>query len=196
MTYMARTERRAAILDAAIAVMLRDGLAAMTTRAVAAELGASNGIIHHHFSSAGDLRRDAFARYLETELAEFDRRLPDLEPMAALRLMLEDFAPNAPDQRMRLWAEAWGEAQRDQGFAGVYAAAFRDWHERLVRIIAAGVAAGACRKPQDEAVTAWRILALALGLSTMGSLSAELIDLAAGRRALNDAIELELAPSA
>ena len=50
MARMSPDERRQAIVDAALAVALRKGLAATTVRDVAAEMGTSSGLIHHYSS--------------------------------------------------------------------------------------------------------------------------------------------------
>jgi len=51
MARMSPDERRAAILDAALTVMQRRGIAATTVRDVAAEMGTSSGLVHHYYAS-------------------------------------------------------------------------------------------------------------------------------------------------
>ncbi|MGY1805534.1 TetR/AcrR family transcriptional regulator [Blastococcus sp. SYSU D00922] len=50
-------ERRAALVDAALRVMARDGLAAGTTRAIVAEAGMSLASFHYAFTSRDELLR-------------------------------------------------------------------------------------------------------------------------------------------
>ncbi|WP_170181758.1 TetR family transcriptional regulator C-terminal domain-containing protein [Phreatobacter stygius] len=191
MAYLSRADRHAAILQAAIAVMLRDGFAQLTTRAVAAELGAANGIIHHHFASARALLRDAFARFYATECAEFDRRCQDLPAAEALRLFLA--APlTDTEKRMRLWVGAWNEAQRDAEFALVYAAALRDSHRRLAELIRTWAAAGEAAAPADAGSVAWRLQAIGLGLACIAATPAGLLTPEACRKLLADAVRSEL----
>jgi len=52
---MTPEQRRAAIVDATVGVMLRRGIAAATVRDVAAEMGTSSGLIHHYFGSMEEL---------------------------------------------------------------------------------------------------------------------------------------------
>jgi TetR/AcrR family transcriptional repressor of bet genes len=47
--------RRAAIIDATLAVMQRKGIAATTVRDVAQEMGTSPGLVHHYFTSMDEL---------------------------------------------------------------------------------------------------------------------------------------------
>ncbi|HZB19723.1 MAG TPA: TetR family transcriptional regulator [Blastococcus sp.] len=58
MTRLSVEERRAALVDAALRVMVRGGLAAGTTRAVVAEAGMSLASFHYAFASRDDLLRE------------------------------------------------------------------------------------------------------------------------------------------
>ncbi|MBN8944231.1 MAG: TetR family transcriptional regulator C-terminal domain-containing protein [Rhizobiales bacterium] len=188
MAYLSRADRRAAILEAAIAVMLRDGFAPLTTRAVAAELHAANGIIHHHFASAQALRREAFAHFYATECTSFDDRCRDLPAAEALRLFLADPLTDT-ERRMRLWVGAWNEAQQDAEFAVVYAAALRDSHRRLAELIGTCAAAGA-RVDADS--VAWRLQAIGLGLACIAATPAGLLTPEACRKLLAETVRGEL----
>ena len=192
MAYLNRQDRRDAILAAAIAVIERDGFAEMTTRAVAAELGAANGIIHHHFASAQALRREAFARFYAAESAAFDQRSAGLAPAAALRLMLADPLDDH-GSRMRFWLGAWNEAQRDGDFAGIYAQAFGDMHRRLAGLIADWQAATRpASRAIDAGAAAWRLLVLGHGLAGLAVTPLALVDAREGQRLFARAVEAEL----
>ena len=49
MARMSPGDRRRAIVDGALKVALRKGLASTTVRDVATEMGTSSGLIHHYF---------------------------------------------------------------------------------------------------------------------------------------------------
>jgi AcrR family transcriptional regulator len=68
---VARPSRRAALLDAAVAVIRRDGARALTLDAVAAEAGVSKGGVLYHFAS----KRALIDGLLERWLDDFDARL-------------------------------------------------------------------------------------------------------------------------
>jgi AcrR family transcriptional regulator len=70
---VARPSRRAALLDAAVAVIRRDGARALTLDAVAAEAGVSKGGVLYHFASKRALIDGLLARWLD----DFDARLGD-----------------------------------------------------------------------------------------------------------------------
>lgn len=56
MGYLHKDERREVILQAAMRVGLEDGFKAMTVRRIATEAKVAAGQVHHHFTSAGDLK--------------------------------------------------------------------------------------------------------------------------------------------
>ena len=62
-------ERREALVEAALRVMGRDGLAAGTTRAVVAEAGMSLASFHYAFSSRDELLAELVRRVVGRELA-------------------------------------------------------------------------------------------------------------------------------
>jgi TetR/AcrR family transcriptional regulator, regulator of biofilm formation and stress response len=62
-------ERRAALVDAALRVMVRGGLAAGTTRAVVAEAGMSLASFHYAFASRDELLRELVRRVVGREFS-------------------------------------------------------------------------------------------------------------------------------
>lgn len=64
MSYLNRDERREVILQAAMRVALAEGFAAMTVRRIASEADVAAGQVHHHFSSAGELKALAFVHLI------------------------------------------------------------------------------------------------------------------------------------
>ena len=68
MSYLNRDERREVILQAAMRVALEEGFTAMTVRRIATEAQVSTGQVHHHFTSAGELKSLAFVQLIRTLL--------------------------------------------------------------------------------------------------------------------------------
>lgn len=58
-------ERRAQLVDAAITVLARDGLAGSTTRRITQEAGLALGAFHYAFASKSDLLRAVIERYAD-----------------------------------------------------------------------------------------------------------------------------------
>jgi AcrR family transcriptional regulator len=69
---MARRSRREELLDAAIAVIRRDGAQRLTLDAVAAEAGASKGGVLYHFGSKRALIDGLLDRWLDDREARLD----------------------------------------------------------------------------------------------------------------------------
>lgn len=75
---------RAAILDAAEAIMREDGYAAVSTRRVAERAGVNLGLIHYHFGTMDDLFLGLFQRTDDQYVAYYDRVLESDHPLRAL----------------------------------------------------------------------------------------------------------------
>ncbi|WP_051515541.1 TetR/AcrR family transcriptional regulator [Candidatus Blastococcus massiliensis] len=69
MARLAVEERRAALVEAALRVMVRDGLAAGTTRAIVAEADMSLASFHYAFSGRDELLRELVRRVVGREFA-------------------------------------------------------------------------------------------------------------------------------
>jgi len=89
---MGRPSRRVQLLDAAVAVIRRDGAAALTLDAVAAEAGVSKGGVLYHFAS----KRALIDGLLERWLDDFDARLGD-KPIAVAYVHACDLSDASPD---------------------------------------------------------------------------------------------------
>jgi AcrR family transcriptional regulator len=69
---MARPSRRTALLDAAAAVIRRNGAASLTLDAVAAEAGVSKGGVLYHFATKRALIDGLISRWLDDFAAQLD----------------------------------------------------------------------------------------------------------------------------
>jgi AcrR family transcriptional regulator len=76
---MPRPSRQVQLLDAAVAVIRRDGAAALTLDAVAAEAGASKGGVLYHFASKRALIEGLLDRWLD----DFEAQLTGDDLLAA-----------------------------------------------------------------------------------------------------------------
>ncbi|MEU6479218.1 TetR family transcriptional regulator [Streptomyces sp. NPDC047017] len=64
--------RRERVLDAALEVLVEDGVAGLTHRKVAARADVPLGSVTYHFASLAELRTHAFAWYVEQRTAEYE----------------------------------------------------------------------------------------------------------------------------
>ena len=108
---MTPDERREAIVDATLQVMVRRGIAATTVRDVAAEMGTSSGLIHHYFASMDDLLAEAFDRMASDDLARTVSAVDAVDdPVERLAVFFASYNRTDDDWGMQLWLDAWAEA--------------------------------------------------------------------------------------
>lgn len=69
----ADSKTRAQLLDAAEALLLEEGYAAVTSRRVAAKAGLKPQLVHYYFRTMDDLFIEVFRRRAEVDLADFER---------------------------------------------------------------------------------------------------------------------------
>jgi AcrR family transcriptional regulator len=165
MARMARSARREAIVDAALAVARRKGLGATSVRDVASEMGSSSGLIHHYFDSMDEVLVAAFEQVAGEDLRETQVMLERAgEPREVIAEFLRSYGPVGSDWAFQLWLDAWAEAGRRPLLRAASRELNLGWAALLENAIRAGVADGSFRCP-DPAGAAWRILSLVDGLA-------------------------------
>jgi len=190
MSYLSKDERREEILQAAMRVALSEGFTAMTVRRIAAEAKVATGQVHHHFSSAGELKAQAFVRLIRT-LLDADVVAENASWRDRLHSMLgsddRSFEPY-----IRLWREAQLLATRDDELKGAYVLTMEMWHQETVAIIRAGADAKAFTLKDRPENIAWRLIGLVCGLDSFYVLNMPEMDEAAFNQHLETLITLEL----
>lgn len=136
-------DRRAAILAAARAVVVREGLAGTSTTAVAAEAGVTRGLVHHYFGSKHELFLAVLADLTATLPAAVRTDLDELpldEVMAVnCRAFLDAF-----ERDREVWRALLGAGRGDPEAAAVV----ERMRDEMVERMAANQARGA--RPSDE----------------------------------------------
>lgn len=190
MSYLNRDERREVILQAAMRVALEEGFTAMTVRRIATEALVSTGQVHHHFTSAGELKSLAFVQLIRT-LLDAEQVSDNASFRERLHAMLgsEDggFEPY-----IKLWREAQVLADKDPEIKSAYLLTMRMWHEETAAIITQGQSAGEFSAIPDAAEVAWRLIALVCGTDGIYVLGIEEMADPAFERHLDRMITLEL----
>ncbi|TDD49314.1 TetR family transcriptional regulator [Nonomuraea terrae] len=139
---MARTKgdheaRRRDVSAAVWQVMATRGFAGLTLRAVAAELGATTGLLTHYFPT-----KQALVEYaldlLEQRTASRPRRHAG-KGLAALRDALLDILPLTPEatDSNRIWVSSWDAALSDPDLSTGYARKYAQSRDRLSERVAA-----------------------------------------------------------
>jgi AcrR family transcriptional regulator len=122
-------ERRQALVEAAMRVMEREGIAAATTRAICAEAGMPNGFFHYCFTSKQELMLEVaqqFRRRFTSMLALADGLEGDLHAVitVALTTLLDDVRAH-PDVH-QLTYELPLYALRDDELSGIAQRCYED----------------------------------------------------------------------
>jgi AcrR family transcriptional regulator len=95
------TRRRADVAEATFRVAARDGLAAVTLRSVAAEMGVSTTTITNYLPTRADLLINAMDRMTEEWLAELDAARAGRQPHEALRAVMREAVSWDQDELVR-----------------------------------------------------------------------------------------------
>jgi AcrR family transcriptional regulator len=192
MARLSPSDRRAAIVAAALAVARRKGLAATTVRDVAAEMGTSSGLIHHYFASMDEVLAAAFARVGEADLERTVEQMTGAgTPVAALAAFFRTYAPADADWAFQLWLDAWAEAARRPAIQATSRRLNLAWQALLEGTIQSGVETGSF-VAADPGAAAWRILSLVDGLALQVVAHGTTIGRADVERWASRAAELEL----
>ena len=126
MTRIPAVERRTALVQAALSVVARDGVAAATTRRIVAEAGMSLASFHYAFTSRDELMAELVNTVVDGEQSAFapvfdtPDALPDAPTMRdAVRAGLEHYfaAVRADPDREKAMFELTQWALREPGFA-------------------------------------------------------------------------------
>lgn len=129
--------RRRDVSEAVWRVLTAHGFGGLTMRAVAAELGASTGLLTHYFPGKRDLVAHALD-LLEQRTVDRPRRTAD-EGLPALRAALLDILPltdKAADAG-RIWVSSWDTALADPAWSADYARKYAQGRDRIRGLVAA-----------------------------------------------------------
>lgn len=155
--------RRHDVSAAVWRVLAAHGFGGLTMRSVAAELGATTGLVTHYFPSKKDLIAHALTLLAEYRATKPRSTAPD--GLAALRAMLVDILPLTPQAAddNRIWVSSWDVALADPDLAAAHAARYAAARERIRRQVQAAQQAGEL-SPGDADDLAASIQSFALGV--------------------------------
>ena len=150
----ARQNAEEAFLDAAERLLVEVGYAAITTRRLAREAGANQGLVHYYFGSMENLLVRVLERFTERlivrQRAMYAADLPFLEKWRqAMRYLDEDFASGYQKVWYELQAMAWSKPELRERIAHVTV----EWREVLAEAFEQGRREHAIEMPIDPLVT-------------------------------------------
>lgn len=157
-------ERRVEIADAARMLALREGLGAVTLRAVAAQAGVAPALVAHYAAGMDELVADAFRDIVAGELAEVLAACDGIDAVDRLaRLLAATLEPGRDDVTL-VWVQAWALGRVNEPLAAQVRTQMDAWQGAIRDIVDKGVAAGAFTAPDASAV-AWQVLGMIDGLN-------------------------------
>ncbi|MFI2566176.1 TetR/AcrR family transcriptional regulator [Paenarthrobacter sp. NPDC018779] len=129
-------DKQSRILDAAMELLSRHGIAGVSMRAVSREAGVALGLVNYYYDDKTSLIRAALRRVDEDDLRLVATN-PDADPTDQLRQALRRVA--GPDllttPYLSLRLHLWALAQADEGYAEINAAAFDRYLDGVATLI-------------------------------------------------------------
>jgi AcrR family transcriptional regulator len=180
-------ERREIFAAAALRVIMRDGIAGLTVRAVSAEAGFTTGALTHYFHSKDQLLIEASelsARLVRGRMERLEQSGPAL---AAIRKVVALALPVTAEIRgyWRIWVGYWERSSYDDDVARVMRLRYEEWRGRLERLLARAQAEGDVAADVDPRRAAEALIALVDGIGVQVVLGVSRLS-AARQRALFD----------
>ncbi|MFI0740648.1 TetR/AcrR family transcriptional regulator [Streptomyces sp. NPDC021100] len=129
--------RRREVSEAVWRVLAAHGFDGLTLRAVAAELGATTGLLTHYFPAKRDLLAHALD-LLDRRSAARPRRVAP-RGLPAVRAALLDILPLTPaaTDGNRIWVSSWDTALADPALSEGHARRYARGRDRLSELVAA-----------------------------------------------------------
>lgn len=139
MAHVSAAERRPQLIKAAIDLMAREGVAAGSTRAIAAELGVAQATVHYTFGTKEELYRAVMERLTADLIAQVEQATPEQagfeETIGALAAALWQTVREQPASH-QLLTELMMFALRTPSLAEARQAHYRDVTKVAARIVA------------------------------------------------------------
>jgi TetR/AcrR family transcriptional regulator, cholesterol catabolism regulator len=133
-----KVDRKARILDAALALLSRQGISGVSMRAVSREAGVALGLVNYYFEDKASLIRATLHRIEEQDVALVQAD-PAASPEARLRSSLRRIADPEflTTEYLSLRLQLWALAQAHEDFAQINTDAQRRYRSGLATLIRA-----------------------------------------------------------
>ena len=130
-------ERRGVFAEAALRVIMKDGIAGLTVRRVSQEAGYTTGALTHYFRSKDQLLVEASelsARLVRERMARAETIVPAVE---AIRRVVAMALPLTTETRStwRIWVGFWERSSYDDEVASTMRLRYQEWRQRLARLL-------------------------------------------------------------
>ena len=133
-----KADKKARILDAALALLSRQGISGVSMRAVAREAGVALGLVHYYFDDKVSLVRAALHRIEELDVALVEAD-PSAPPDEQLRIALRRIADPEflTTEYLSLRLQLWALAQAHEDYAQINTEAQKRYRAGLAGLIRA-----------------------------------------------------------
>ncbi|MFG1945226.1 TetR/AcrR family transcriptional regulator [Nonomuraea sp. NPDC048826] len=160
-------ERRREVLSAARRVIVRDGIDAATTRAIAKEAGYSNGVLAHYFTDKDEILLSALRQSHQRIRDRLARKVDGVSGLAALRELLLDNLPLDAErtQETRLEVSFWSRSLASERLAEVQRSEAGELRAAVRDLLGQAKEAGELTTGQNLDDVTEHLLALVDGLS-------------------------------
>ncbi|MGW3348065.1 TetR/AcrR family transcriptional regulator [Nonomuraea rubra] len=160
-------ERRREVLSAASRVIVRDGIDAATTRAIAKEAGYSNGVLAHYFADKDEILLSALRHSHRRIRERLTGKVAGTTGLAALREVLLDNLPLDAERAVetRLEVSFWSRSLAAERLAEVQRAEAGELRSAVRELLGQASEAGELAADDDLDDVTERLLALVDGLS-------------------------------
>ncbi|MEN3537330.1 TetR/AcrR family transcriptional regulator [Microbispora sp. ZYX-F-249] len=160
-------ERRGEVVAAARRIILREGIEAATTRAIAKEAGYSNGVLTHYFADKDEILLSALEASHRRIADRLREKLPGRTGLAALRELLLDNVPLDEERAGETGLEVgfWGRSLTSPALLEVQRREAAELRYLVTSLLRSAAEAGEIRTDEDLEDVAERLLALVDGLS-------------------------------
>jgi AcrR family transcriptional regulator len=191
---VAEEDRRRAILDAAVSVVVERGYAAARVADIAARAGTSTGTVHYYFPTKVDVLDAALQHASERSHQRHRAELASLaNPREQLLRLIDLQLPDADvADEWAIWLEFWNEARRRDELRERNAEIYQQWVSMIESIVRSGQERGQFSADVDPVDFALRFAGLFDGLGIQVLLQPLLENRWRLRAALRGVVEREL----
>jgi AcrR family transcriptional regulator len=165
-----QAQTRAALIDAARTVFLRDGFDGASVESIAAEAGYTRGAFYSNFDSKEQLLTELLQDRIYSYYRRMgERRLADIEHQPTMRETGEELAQLQTDpeggELFRLFFEVLAVASRSEKLRSLPASFWSGNRELMAELTRKAFAASGKEPPADPKLIATSLIALDIGLS-------------------------------
>ncbi|GAA3447259.1 TetR/AcrR family transcriptional regulator [Planomonospora venezuelensis] len=160
-------ERREEVVEAARRIILRDGIEAATTRAIAKEAGYSNGVLTHYFADKDEIMLSALRSSHRRIVERLRTKLSGRTGLAALRELLLDNLPLDGERTAESGLEVgfWSRSLTSPALLEAQRAEAGELRYLVRSLLGAAASGGEITTAEDLDDVTERLLALVDGLS-------------------------------